>query len=443
MDVPWGVCASSASTGSDNGIAVAFPFMEVPMKELRWFAGVDWGAEKHAVCILDEAGSVLGERFFEHSGDGVAELCSWLLEVSKAEAHTISVAIETPHGAVVDTLLERAFPVHTINPKQVDRFRDRFTMPGAKDDRRDARVLADSLRTDEPCFRRLRVDEPAVIELREWSRLADELQEEHGRLANRVYHQLLRYYPQMFELADDYGSDSFLALWELLPTPAAAARAREKDVARHLKEHRIRRFDAKHVLETLRQKPLYVAPGTTEAATAHIASLAARLRLVNRQLRDAHQRLDSLTKALGSSNEADPGQANEQRDVDILRSLPGVGRIVLATLLAEASQPLAARDYHALRTLVGVAPITRRSGKKTVILMRYACHPRLRNAVYHWARVASQYDQKTQAIYAALRAKGHSHGRALRSVADRILRLACAMLRNGTLFDPNHVRSAA
>ena len=90
-----------------------------------------------------------------------------------------------------------------------------------------------------------------------------------------------------------------------------------------------------------------------------------------------------------------------------------------------------------------MAPITRRSGKKTVILMRYACHPRLRNAVYHWARVASQYDQKTKATYAALRAKGHSHGRALRSVADRILRMACAMLRNGTLFDPNHVRSAA
>src|SRR5262249_21248838 len=149
---------------------------------------------------------------------------------------------------------------------------------------------------------------------------------------------------------------TFLALWELLPTPAAAVHAKEKTVARFLKEHRLRRFDAATVLETLRRKALYVAPGTTEAATAHLGSLAARLRLVNLQLRDAHRRLDTLTSKLAAetAKEDSPGQANEQCDVEILRSLPGVGRIVLATLLAEASQLLANRDYHGLRTLVGV-----------------------------------------------------------------------------------------
>lgn len=409
------------------------------MEERQWFVGVDWGAEVHAVCVLDDNGEVLGERVFKHSGDGIAEMCAWTLARTEGDPHAIWVAIETPHGAIVDTLLERGFLVHALNPKQLDRFRDRFTVPGAKDDRRDARVLADSLRTDKQSFRRLRTDEPLTIELREWSRLTDELQEERTRLANRVYQQLLRYFPQMLELADDYGKDSFLALWELLPTPAAAMQAKEKTVARLLKEHRIRRFDAATVLETLRRKPLYVAPGTTEAATAHLQSLAARLRLVNLQLRDAHQRLDKLTNELAaeSTKEGSPGQANEQCDVEILRSLPGVGRIVLATLLAEASQLLASRDYHALRTLVGVAPITRRSGKRTVIVMRYACHPRLRNAVYHWSRVASQVDARTRADYTALRARGHSHGRSLRSVADRLLRMACAMLRSGTLFDPN------
>lgn len=412
------------------------------MDEQRWFAGVDWGASKHAVCILDSDGKVAGERLFEHTGSSIAEMCSWLLETSAAEAAAIFVAIEMPHGSVVDTLLERGFVVHSINPKQVDRFRDRFTMAGAKDDRRDAYVLGSSLRTDGGCFRRLRVDEPAIIELREWSRLTEELQEEHVRLASRVYHQLLRYYPQMLELTDDCGNDASLALWELAPTPEAAGRVREKAVAKLLTEHRIRRFDAKHVMTTLRQKPLYVAPGTTVAATAHITSLAARLRLVNKQLREARKRLDALTSAIGKT-EVEPGQANEQRDVDILRSLPGVGRIVLATLLTEASQPLAERDYHALRTLTGVAPVTRRSGKRSVVVMRYACQMRLRNAVYHWARVASRYDPHTRAAYAALRGRGQSHGRALRSVADRLLRLACAMLRDRTVFDSTRHLTAA
>ena len=138
-----------------------------------------------------------------------------------------------------------------------------------------------------------------------------------------------------------------------------------------------------------------------------------------------------------AGTESPEGQRHEQRDVEILRSLPGVGRIVLATLLAEASQPLRHRDYHALRTLSGVAPVTRRSGKRCVVVMRQACHMRLRDAVYHWARVAVQHDPISRARYAELRKRGHSHGRALRSVGDRLLAVACAMLRTATSFDPS------
>ncbi len=163
------------------------------------------------------------------------------------------------------------------------------------------------------------------------------------------------------------------------------------------------------VLRILRQKPLIVASGTVEAATAHITAVAARLKLVNQQIKQAHRRRDELSDKLAEGREEDaPGQKSKQRDVTILRSLPGVGRIVLATLLGEAAEPLRKRDYHALRTLSGVAPVTRRSGKRCVVLMRQACHLRLRTAVYHWARVAIQHDARSRARYAELRKRGHS-----------------------------------
>ncbi|MFX5785548.1 transposase, partial [Acinetobacter baumannii] len=73
------------------------------------------------------------------------------------------------------------------------------------------------------------------------------------------------------------------------------------------------------------------------------------------------------------------------------------------------------------RSLTGVAPVTRSSGKSHLVVRRLACHPRLANAMYHWARVATQRDQISRAKYQALRARGHSHGRALRSVGDRLL----------------------
>jgi transposase len=125
------------------------------------------------------------------------------------------------------------------------------------------------------------------------------------------------------------------------------------------------------------------------------------------------------------------------RDAEILASLPGVGRIVLATLLAEAWEALQRRDYAALRSLTGVAPVTKRSGKSLIVIPRQACQQRLSNAMYHWARVAVQRDRTRRAKYAALRARGYSHGRALRSVADRLLNVACAMLKTGTTFNPS------
>src|SRR5215510_12362508 len=87
---------------------------------------------------------------------GLAELGDWLLSMASA-ARTVAVAIEVPHGPVVDALIDRGFVVFAINPKQLDRLRDRFSVAGAKDDRRDAYVQADSLRTDRRLFRRLQV----------------------------------------------------------------------------------------------------------------------------------------------------------------------------------------------------------------------------------------------------------------------------------------------
>jgi transposase len=409
-------------------------------KDRRWFVGIDWGSQEHVVSLCDDTGKKIGQRKFPHGGTGLTDMIAWLLQASGGKSGEIHVAIETPHGPIVEALLERGFVVYSINPKQLDRFRDRFTVAGAKDDRRDADVLADSLRTDMRAFRKLSVADPVIVELREWSRIDEELKVERVRLTNRLQHQLWRYYPQMLELADDVGANWFLDLFEALPTPEKAASVREKTIARILKNHRIRRFDAAQVLSELRKPALTVTPGTIEAATARIGGLIERIRLINGHLAEAGRQLDRLCKILSEpvadeGGEAASGQKTEQRDATILDSLPGVARTVLATLLAEATDTLQRRDYHALRALSGSAPVTRRSGKSCVVVRRHACNRRLRNATYHWAQTAVRCDPISKAKYEALRAKGHGHARALRSVADRLLNVACAMLNSGTLFD--------
>ena len=401
------------------------------------YAGVDWGSQSHCVFLTDGDGRKIGERIFKHGGEGLAEMAAWLIETSgAAEPGQIQAAIEVPHGPVVETLIERGFNVHAINPKQMDRFRDRFTMAGAKDDSRDAEVMASALRTDPRCFRRLVAADPIIVELREHSRIAEDLGVERNRLVNRLREQLWRYFPAMLELEDDLGAEWLLELWAAAPTPQKASRLRETTIAKLLKRHRIRRLDAASILEALRRPPVRVAAGTVEAASAHIASLIPRLRLLNRQIKDAHRRIDALTARLMPAEETEPGQA-KQHDAEILASLPGVGRTVLATLLAEAWDALQRRDYAALHSLTGVAPVTKRSGKSCIVVRRQACCHRLANAVYHWARVAVQHDPRSRTKYAQLRSRGHSHGRALRSVADRLLNVACATLKSGATFNPS------
>ena len=100
--------------------------------DVRFFVGIDWASETHQVCLVAADGKIIGERAFAHGGAGLAEMCDWLVTTSGEEPPKIAVAIEAPHGPIVEILLERRFQVDAVNPKQLDRFRDRFTVAGAK-----------------------------------------------------------------------------------------------------------------------------------------------------------------------------------------------------------------------------------------------------------------------------------------------------------------------
>lgn len=407
----------------------------------RWFAGVDWASSKHDVTLTDGDGRLLGRRTIEHSGAGLAEMADWLTRKARALPVAIHVAIETPHGPVVETLLDRGFTVHAINPKQLDRFRDRFSVAGAKDDRRDADVLASALRTDSHAFRPIEPLDPVIMELREWSRMADEHSRDLRRYVGRLREQFQRYFPAFLTLGGDDDAAWKLALLELAPTPARAARLPRAKVARILKDHRVRCHDADAVLAILGAQPVAVSEPTVATASAHVLSLLKSIRLAAEQVKGANTMLDRLTDRLAASEEDAPGQTG-QRDVTVLRSSPGMGRAVLATLLAEAPQAVRRRDYHALRCHAGIAPVTKQSGKSRRVVKRHACNRRLQNAVYHWARVAIQHDPASRFKYDALRARGHSWARALRGVADRLLYVLCAMLKAGTLYEVKHVTAS-
>jgi len=401
----------------------------------EWYLGIDWGNEAHQLCLVDASGRVCGERVVPHTVAAVHDAVQWVRAQAGAPPAAIAVGIETPRGALVDTVIEQGFPVFALNPKQLDRFRDRFSAAGAKDDQRDAHVLADALRTDRRAFRLVRPDDPLLIQLRELARLRDDLQEEETRLTNRLRDQLYRIDAAWLTLSPAADEPWLWALLAETPDPQAWGQLPRRRVAAALRTHRIRRVTADDVVQALHQPRLTAAAGVTDAVAVRLESLIPQLILVHDQRLTTERRIDRLLARLATAAFAD-GEPREHRDVEILRSLPGVGRMVTATMLTEATGPLAARDYGMLRAYTGAAPVTKRSGKRAFFVhMRYACKQRLRAALYHWSRVSIQHDAAARAYYDALRARGHAHARALRSVADRWLRILIAMLKTGTLYD--------
>jgi transposase len=404
------------------------------------FVGVDLGEERFQVCVVDPTGASGEQRSFDHDGDGIGEAIAWLKSIAVERSSRLAIAIESPRGAVVAGFLEAGLEVFSINPKQLDRFRDRFSVAGSKDDRLDARVLGDSLRTDPRAFRRLLAEPAWLVRMRQASRMEDELKQEHRRSANRLRAVLHEYHVELLALLPSADEPWFWDLVALASTPALGARLRPKQVERLLSERRIRRITAQEVIERLRRQSVPAMPGVVEAGSTHALMLVPRLHLLAQQLNHCQAQIQKLLDELGA--EDPPGQTGEHRDVLILRSLPGAGRYVVATMLAEAFWALQQRDYRLLRAVCAAAPVTEQSGRSRFVHMRYACNRRLRNAVHHWAWTATRVDPHFARLYKEMRSRGLKHARALRGVGDRLLNVTLAALKRGIPYDAS-LRAAA
>jgi hypothetical protein len=281
--------------------------------ETLW-VGIDLGSEAHQVCVLDAHRKVVLERVVKHSGAAVTALLDELLVLAKGCVERIRVALETPQSAVVEMLMDRGISTYTINPKQLDRFRDRHSVAGAKDDRRDAFVLGDSLSTDLQLFRQVKLAAGELVELKGLTRMRDELQTDANALSNRIEAELLRCFPEFRSLGSIQSDAWLLDLLQLGPTPAQARKLRLSQVRAVLKTNKIRKHTAEHVHALLHGPSVFVAPGVAESSATHILLLIARLRLVREQ--EGRCRKD-MQRLLDKLSEPEP-DAETQRDAAIV-----------------------------------------------------------------------------------------------------------------------------
>jgi transposase len=401
------------------------------LPECRFYVGIDWAAETHAVCVLDTAGKIRAEFTIAHTADGFAELLRRLGALAPDRVE-VPVGIERPDGRLVDALLEAGHPVVPVSPNAIKTWRDGEVLSGAKSDAGDAAVIAEYLRLR---AHRLRPATPYSTQtkaLRTVVRTRDDIVDMRIAATNQLSALLDAHWPGAKAIFADVESPIALAFLSRYPTAAHAQRLTEKRLHAFCVKHGYSgRRPAAELLARLRAAPAGTLDETlTDAIRDAVLALATVL-----------QTLDAARRNLDRSVVAHLG---EHPDATIFTSLPRSGQINAAQVLAEWGDSREAYDGpDAVAALAGQTPVTTQSGKHRAVHFRWACNKRFRKAITCFADNSRHTSPWAAKIYTNALARGHDHPHAVRVLARAWIRVIYRCWHDGVPYDPARHGNAA
>ena len=396
---------------------------------MPFFVGLDWAATTHAVCVIDETGSVRWRGTVSHTAAGLAELGQRLTRLGAPAP--LPVALERPSGLVVDTLLEAGFLVVPIHPNVVKASRPRSSAAGGKSDPGDAYLLADLLRTDGHRFRPLQPLADETRALRALVRGRDDLVAQRVALANQLRALLERFWPGAATIFAEVDSPIALAFLTRYPTPQSAERLGERRLAQFLRRHAYcGRRSALELLTRLREAPLSrTGEAETEISGELVHAVVAVLTPLVAQIQ---QLAAAITAAL-----------IQHADGPLVQSFPRSGAVNAAQILAELGDDRARfPTADQLAAEAGVAPVTHTSGKHRGVVFRWACNKRLRQALTTWADNSRHASAWAAGVYAHARARGCDHPHAIRILARAWVRVLWRCWQDRRPYDITQHRAA-
>lgn len=410
----------SASTTPSNQRPLALP--EDAPNDVT--AGIDWARDDHAACIVDGRGRKVATTMVEHTTTGLRDLIGFLGRHGVGE-----VAIERPDGPVIGALLDAGVVVVVISPNQVKNLRGRYGSAGNKDDRFDAYVLADTLRTDRARLRPLVPDREDTVALRRACRARKDLVKHRVAVANQLRAHLRNVFPGAIGMFTDIDSEISLAFLTRFDT---------QDRADWLTPKRLGDWLAKQGYSgrtnpTVLHQRLQDAPrGSTGVhATTQAAITASYVAL----LRTLLEQIKTLTTQISQ-------QLDAHADAHIFTSLPRSGRVRAARLLAEIGDCRAKFPTpESLTCLAGAAPSTRQSGKLRAVGFRWSCDKQLRDAVTDFANDSRHANPWAADLYDQARARGHDHAHAVRILARAWLHVIWHCWQDELAYNPQTHRA--
>ena len=382
--------------------------------------GVDWASQDHAVSVVNDRGLEVARKTVEHTAAGLRALVRFLGKHGVCE-----VAIERGDGPVVDALLEADLTVVVISPNRLKNLRSRYGSAGNKDDRFDAYVLADTLRTDRTRLRPLTHDSEATKTLRATVRARRDLVKHRVALCNQLRAHLQAAFPGAVGLFADLDSQISLKFLARFDSQERADWLSVKRLAAWLSSvGYCGRKDPADLFAHLQAAPRGPV-GPDGAARAHVTRAMLTV-------------LGELVEQIATLQAQIAEQLALHADAHIFQSLPKGGTVRAARLLAEIGDVRGRfPDAASLACLAGVAPSTRQSGKHKAVTYRWAVNKELRDAICDFAGDSRRANPWAAKIYNDAIARGKDHPHATRILARAWLGVIWRCWQDDTPYEPD------
>jgi transposase len=392
----------------------------------QYYLGVDWSDEFHKVWVSDGEGKKITDMKVAENVEGRSNFGRWLNE-RKAEGIKLSAAIERPHGRIVDFLLDHGVVVYPVNPKALDRARDRFRMSQSKSDPFDAYVLAEFLRTDHPHLRALQPNSEQAQELKMLTRDYHRLGRHKARLLNQIRATLKEYYPRPLEVFSELESQIALDFLEQYPNPRALSDLNRRRWNRFAKrEHHLSEERCKALWEQLRQPQMPMPEHVVRAKARLLLALVPQLKALLPVVKSYEEKIEDFFASLPAAK--------------LTKMLPGgKSGTTLPLLWAELGDAKNRwQSWRHLQAGAGAVPVTIASGKSRVVQFRFACNKVLRHAAYWFSFNSLNRCEWAKKYYRDQRAKGHTHDEALRALGAKWLKIFFVMWRDHIPYDETY-----
>ena len=382
--------------------------------------GVDWASQDHAVSVVNDRGLEVARKTVEHTAAGLRALVRFLGKHGVCE-----VAIERGDGPVVDALLEADLTVVVISPNRLKNLRSRYGSAGNKDDRFDAYVLADTLRTDRTRLRPLTHDSEATKTLRATVRARRDLVKHRVALCNQLRAHLQAAFPGAVGLFADLDSQISLKFLARFDSQERADWLSVKRLAAWLSSvGYCGRKDPADLFAHLQAAPRGPV-GPDGAARAHVTRAMLTV-------------LGELVEQIATLQAQIAEQLALHADAHIFQSLPKGGTVRAARLLAEIGDVRGRfPDAASLDCLAGVAPSTKQSGKHKAVTYRWAVNRELRDAICDFAGDSRRANPWAAKIYNDAIARGKDHPHATRILARAWLGVIWRCWQDDTPYEPD------